>query len=64
MDECIAILRPSNSISVRKDDNKLLNATDLTIGHISVLPTVVVVVVLLFYVHGKHVRSCRDGQLT
>ena len=26
--------------------------------------TLVVVVVLLFYVHGKHLRSCRDGQLT
>ena len=25
---------------------------------------VVVVVVLLFYVHGKHLRSCWDGQLT
>ena len=25
---------------------------------------VVVVVVLLFYVHGKHLRSYRDGQLT
>ena len=25
---------------------------------------VVVVVVLLFYIHGKHLRSCRDGQLT
>ena len=24
----------------------------------------VIVVVLLFYVHGKHIRSCRDGQLT
>ena len=24
----------------------------------------VVFVVLLFYVHGKHLRSCRDGQLT
>ena len=23
-----------------------------------------VVVVLLFYVPGKHLRSCRDGQLT
>ena len=21
-------------------------------------------VVLLFYVHGKHLRSCRDGQVT
>ena len=26
--------------------------------------TIVVVVVLLFYVHSKHLRSCRDGQLT
>ena len=25
---------------------------------------VVVVVVVLFYVHGKHLSSCRDGQLT
>ena len=24
----------------------------------------IVVVVLLFYLHGKHLRSCRDGQLT
>ena len=24
----------------------------------------IVVVVLLFYVHGKHLRSCREGQLT
>ena len=27
-------------------------------------PALVVVVALLFYVHGKHLRSCRDGQLT
>ena len=27
-------------------------------------PAIVVVVALLFYVHGKHLRSCRDGQLT
>ena len=27
-------------------------------------PGVNVVVVLLFYVHGKHLRSCPDGQLT
>ena len=26
--------------------------------------TVVVVVAVLFYVHGKHLRSCWDGQLT
>ena len=25
---------------------------------------IVVVVVLLFYVHGKYLRSCRNGQLT
>ena len=25
---------------------------------------IVVVVLLLFYVHGKHLTSCRDGQLT
>ena len=25
---------------------------------------IVVVVALVFYVHGKHLRSCRDGQLT
>ena len=31
---------------------------------INVQMVVVVVVVLLFYVHGKHLRSCRDGQLT
>ena len=24
----------------------------------------VVVVIVLFYVHGKQLRSCRDGQLT
>ena len=26
--------------------------------------SIVVVIALLFYVHGKHLRSCRDGQLT
>ena len=26
--------------------------------------SIVVVVALLFYVRGKHLRSCRDGQLT
>ena len=30
----------------------------------SIGPRIVVVVVLLFYVHGKHLRSCRDGHLT
>ena len=27
-------------------------------------PNLYNVVALLFYVHGKHLRSCRDGQLT
>ena len=26
--------------------------------------TFLIAVALLFYVHGKHLRSCRDGQLT
>ena len=26
--------------------------------------SLVAFVALLFYVHGKHLRSCRDGQLT
>ena len=38
------------------------------VQYIKVLPRnlleKVVVVALLFYVHGKHLRSCRDGQLT
>ena len=29
-----------------------------------IVSVVVVVVMLLFYVHGKHLRSFRDGQLT
>ena len=33
----------------------LLVETEVVVG---------VIVVLLFYVHGKHLRSCRDGQLT
>ena len=37
--------------------------TEMFVG-LSVPHGVVVVVVLLFYVHGKHLRSCRDGQLT
>ena len=32
--------------------------------HIVLWENIVVVVALLFYVHSKHLRSCRDGQLT
>ena len=31
---------------------------------VSICQHFVVVVVLLFHVHGKHLRSCRDSQLT
>ena len=31
------------------------------VANVSCLLFMVVVVVLLFYVHGKHLRSCRDG---
>ena len=34
------------------------------ITNFAIITIVVVVVALLFYVHGKHLRSCRDGQLT
>ena len=33
-------------------------------GDLTMMDGWMVVVVLLFYVHGKHLRSCRDGQLT
>ena len=35
-----------------------------TIKQMTKFLSAVVVVALLFYVHGKHLRSCRDGQLT
>ena len=35
-----------------------VSTTDRTIE------TFIVIVALLFYVYGKHLRSCRDGQLT
>ena len=49
-----------------------LNISDLKIPFTDFKPSintfvhniVVVFVALLFYVHGKHLRSCRDGQLT
>ena len=36
----------------------------LSLFYTAVTEMLVVLVVLLFYVHGKHLRSCRDGQLT
>ena len=32
--------------------------------HIRVLAHLKQLLLLLFYVHGKHLRSCRDSQLT
>ena len=34
----------------------------LSVDALNLVPSVVVV--LLFYAHGKHLRSCRNGQLT
>ena len=39
-------------------------AIQLTLSKTRQRQIAVVVVGLLFYVHGKHLRSCRDGQLT
>ena len=44
------------SASQRRAKSRSHNFTDLC--------TVLLFVVLLFYVHGKHLRSCREGQLT
>ena len=41
--------------------NPLYLSIDL---QIELFDKMIVVVVLLFYVHGKHLRSCRNGQLT
>ena len=47
---------------------KLLSALadhpGIALGGAAEAPVVVVVVALLFNVHGKHLRSSRDGQLT
>ena len=46
----------SYSVLAAKDQAKRLVVNGLGV--------IVVVVDLLFYVHGKHLRSCQDGQLT
>ena len=43
---------------------QIIGAFDNSSGIISIFHVVGVVVALLFYVLGKHLRSCRDGQLT
>ena len=47
----------------------MIISLNLLRNHISlfcifILQVVVAVVVFFFYVHGKHLSSCRDGQLT
>ena len=59
---CDGTVRLSEPNKRCEDKNCLLFVPAHTAGQ----PTTVFgfVVVLLFYVHGKHLRSCRDGQLT
>ena len=52
-------------VSVRmKDVSWHLPVQGKLLSYAHEVVVVVVVVVLLLYVHGKHLRSCRDGQLT
>ena len=43
---------------------ELIMICSIKTNYAAQLNSQVVVVKLLFYVHGKHLRSCRDGQLT
>ena len=47
------------SISHLEQNDHNLEAQTFTLSEIKLL-----LVALLFYVHGKHLRSCRDDQLT
>ena len=51
-------MRQNHSNNVNEKDEK--SRPEIRRGNIDI----VVVVILLFYVLGKHLRSCRDGQLT
>ena len=61
-------LGPSNFLNLptpmREAYGKRLETLVMVQKHGLVSRRLVVVVVVLFYVHGKHLRSCRDGQLT
>ena len=54
--------RVSNPGSLTYESGALLIA--LRGPALAILRAIVVVVVLLLYVRGKHLRSCRDGELT
>ena len=47
-----------------KHDRKSIVVWPYTLNELPIRRGFVVVVVLLFYVHGKHLRLCRDGELT
>ena len=53
------------SMKLCGENNSLLRNLEVfgLVTRSSPAETVDAVVVLLFYVHGKHLRSCRDGQL-
>ena len=69
-DRMVFSVRADKGIAVRLSRNIRLNTYGRVVGlraqllFSTIALFVVVVVVLLFYVHGKHLRSCRDGQLT
>ena len=55
----------ATSIAPTKEDlTGKPHGSDLIRNHGGTRYDVVAFVALLFYVHGKHLRSCRDGQLT
>ena len=53
------LIKPQLTTKLQDDAGIILDLKDF-----SPFSLVVLLVVLLFYVHGKHLRSCRDGQLT
>ena len=53
---------PIPTYSKRKKGEHIMQTCN--VSRLSIKHKRIVVVVLLFYVHGKHLRSCRDGQLT
>ena len=57
---CITNLRLACDIDANAEERGL----EVLVKILDKTCTRYVVVVLLFYVHGKHLRSCRDGQST
>ena len=59
----IVILRSDKTTAKKQTTHKTIETNQIRIAALE-QGDYVVAVVLLFYVHGKHLRSCRDGQLT